>query len=105
MNTDFLMCGERGYPLFKNNLVGRVLGCRVPQQLVEQNSAVHKKFFVTCDKSDVHYELYVTLNLKRIYENIRRDLCLRRMFNTPFLLMFKSMTAATDKNPSPVLQL
>ena len=99
------MCGERGYLLFKNIVVGTVLGCRVPQQLVEQDSAVRKNFSAICDKGDAHYEFYVALNLKTVYENIRRDLCLRRMFNAPFLLMFKSMTADTDKNPSPVLQL
>jgi hypothetical protein len=104
-NTAFLVCGERGYLSFKNSVVGTVLGCRVLQHFVEQDTAVLKPTSVICDKGDANCELYDTLNLKTIYKNIRRDLCLRRMFNAPFLLLFKSMPPVADKIPSPILQL
>lgn len=89
---DFLVCAELEHIPFKDELFDTVISCRVVQHLVKQEEAVHEMSRVTKPGGDLTLELYNTWNLKTIYKNIRMSPTLRKIFNAPFRLVFKSMS-------------
>lgn len=93
---DFLVCGELEHLPFKDSTFSTVISCRVLQHLHDQERACHEMSRVVRDGGDVILELYNTWNLKTIYKNIRMSARLRRIFNAPFRLLFKSMSPFDD---------
>lgn len=94
--TDFLVCGELENLPFKNGIFSTVISCRVLQHLHEQEKAYREMYRVTRDRGDIILELYNSLNLKTIYKNIRMSPLLRRFFNAPFRMLFRSMSPFRD---------
>ena len=93
---NFLVCGELEHLPFKDDLFDTVISCRVLQHLERQEKAVREMVRVLQPSGDLALELYNTWNPKTVYKYIRMSPRLRRIFNAPFRLVFKSMSPFGD---------
>ncbi|MBF0144301.1 MAG: methyltransferase domain-containing protein, partial [Magnetococcales bacterium] len=91
----FHVCCELERLPFHSGLFGTVINCRVLQHLEQQREAVAEMARVTRDGGDVIIQVYNRWNLKTLYKVIRQSR-LRKLFNLPFRLIFRSMSPFAD---------
>ncbi|MEO5376205.1 MAG: methyltransferase domain-containing protein [Magnetococcus sp. DMHC-6] len=91
----FHVCCELEHLPFKSNVFGSVVSCRVLQHIHAQQAAIQELGRVVRENGDVLLQIYNSWNPKNLYKAIRMSR-IRKVFNFPFRLLFKSMSPFDD---------